>query len=104
MEPVRQVHKGIEYPYVHFVTVGNISDTFPCTTYVDHELANANPNAMLFVTHNWNPLGIPSDQGQSNNHPIGVWYDEGAQRWAIFNEDEEAMSEGRAFNVSVHAP
>jgi hypothetical protein len=104
MELQRQENAGIEYPFVHFVTAQNISDSFPCTTYVEHELTNDNPNAILFVTHNWNPLGMPSDQGQFNNHPIGVWYDEGAQRWAIFNEDEAAMSDGLAFNVSVYAP
>ncbi len=37
------------------------------------------------------------------NHPIGVWYDEGAQQWAIYNEDEEDMVEGVAFNVSAYA-
>jgi carboxypeptidase T len=89
--------------FVHRVTAQNISGTFPCTTYVDHPLTNANPNAILIVTHNWNPLGMPSNQGQFNNHPIGVWYDEGLQRWAIFNEDEAAMSEGVAFNVSVYS-
>jgi hypothetical protein len=104
MEPLRQENEGIEYPFVHFVTDENISDTFPCTTYVDHPLTNGNPNAILFVTHNWNPLGTPSNEGQFNDHPIGVWYDEGPQRWAIFNEDEEAMSEGVAFNVDVYAP
>ena len=85
MEPQRQENEGIEYPFVHFVTPENISDTFPCTTYVDHPLANGNPNAILFATHNWNPLGTPSNDGKFNNHPIGVWYDEGPQRWAIFN-------------------
>jgi hypothetical protein len=89
--------------FVHFVTAQNISGAFPCTTYVNHPLTNSNPNAILFVTHNWNPLGMPSDQGQFNNHPIGVWYDEGIQRWAIFNEDQAAMSEGVAFNVSVRS-
>ena len=93
----------IEYPIVHFVTAQNISGTSPCTTYVDHPLTNANPNTILFVTHNWNPLGMPSDQGQSNNHPIGVWYAQGRQQWGIFNEDEAAMTEGVAFNVSVYA-
>jgi|SRR5215212_5898082 len=27
--------------------------------------------------------GTPSSQGLFNNHPIGIWYDEGAQWWAI---------------------
>jgi len=88
---------------VHVVTGQNISNTFPCTTYVDHPLTNANPNAILFVTHNWNPLGMSSGQGQFNNHPIGVWYDESLQQWAIYNEEEADMVEGVAFNVSAYA-
>ena len=87
--------------FVHFVTAENISDKFPCTTYINHPLTNGNPNAILSATHNWNPLGMPSAQGQPNNHPIGVWYAQGRQQWGIFNEDEAAMVEGVAFNVSV---
>ncbi len=105
MEPARKENEGVEYPFVHFVAAENISDAFPCTTYVDHPLSNGNPNAILFVTHNWNPLGTSSDDGQFNNHPIGVWYDDGPrQQWAIFNEDEAAIDEGVAFNVDVYAP
>jgi len=89
--------------FVHFVTAQNISGTFPCTTYIDHPLTNGNPNAILFVTHNWNPLGLPSAKGQFNNHPVGVWYAQGRQQWGIFDEDEAAMVEGVAFNVSVYS-
>jgi hypothetical protein len=66
------------------------------STYLDNPLINDNPDAILFVTQVWNPGG---QGGIYNNHPIGVWYDASAQKWAIFNQDREAMPVGAAFTV-----
>jgi microsomal dipeptidase-like Zn-dependent dipeptidase len=52
----------------------------------------------LLVTPVWNP---PGSSGVYNNHPIGIWYDEGAGQWLIFNQDKIVMPHGAAFNVSV---
>ena len=79
--------------FIHIATEENVSSN---STYIDYPLANANLSALLFVTPNWNPEGSSNIY---NDHPIGVWYDPTAQRWAIFNEDREAMPIGAAFNV-----
>jgi hypothetical protein len=81
--------------FVHHATSENISTN---STYLDNPLTNDNPNIILYVTQNWNPGGAA---GTYNDHNIGVWYDPSRQRWAIFNQDREAMTEGAAFNVAV---
>ncbi|MCA1740779.1 MAG: hypothetical protein LC740_18750, partial [Actinobacteria bacterium] len=58
---------------------------------------NGNPNAVLYVTQNWNPGG--REGGTYNDHPVGVWYDTNREKWAIFNQDRAAIPEGAAFNV-----
>jgi hypothetical protein len=81
--------------FVHRATPENISAN---STYLDDPLTNNNPDAILYVTQNWNPGG---NGDTYNDHPIGVWYDSSRQRWAIFNQDREAMPDGAAFNVAV---
>ena len=87
----------IDSVFVHRATSESVSSN---STYLDNRLINGNPDAILSVTQNWNP---ESGDGAYNDHSVGVWYDEGAQRWAIFNQDRAAMSEGVAFNVVVAA-
>jgi len=81
--------------FVHHATPENISAN---STYLDNPLTNDNPNAILYVTQNFNPGG---ETGTYNDHPIGVWYDSSLQRWAIFNQDREAMPDEADFNVAV---
>ena len=81
--------------FVHRATAENISVN---STYLDNPLTNGNPNAVLYVTQDWNPGG---SGGTYNNHPIGVWYDAGRKKWAIFNQDRANMPNGAAFNVAV---
>lgn len=81
--------------FVHRATSENVSAN---SSYIDDPSTNGNPNAVLTVTQNWNPGG---DGGTYNAHPIGVWYDTDAEKWAIANEDRAAMPEGAAFNVVV---
>jgi sortase A len=67
------------------------------STYIDHPATNGNPDAFVIVT------GASSPEGEDYDHPIGVWYDryrEGG-RWAVFNQDEEAMREGAGFEVAI---
>jgi|SRR5215213_9601030 len=66
------------------------------STYLDNPLTNDNPDTILFVTQVWNPGG---QGGIYNDHAIGVWYDASAQKWAIFNQDREAMPVDAAFAV-----
>jgi hypothetical protein len=81
--------------FVHRATAENISAD---NTYLDSDVINDNPDAIVYVTPNWNPGG---EGGTYNDHPVGVWYDGERSRWAIFNQDREAMPEGAAFNVFV---
>jgi hypothetical protein len=83
--------------FVHTATAANIAGN---STYIDHSLTNDNPNAIVFVTPNWNPGGVG---GTYNDHPIGVWYSHGAKKWAIFNQDLASMPAGAAFNVLIPA-
>ena len=87
----------IDSVFIHRATAESISSN---STYLDNRLINDNPDAILSVTQNWNPEG---GDGVYNAHPVGVWYDDPAGRWAIFNEDRASMPEGAAFNVVVAA-
>ncbi len=80
--------------FVHSATAANLAGN---STYIDHPLANGNPNAIVLVTQNWNPGGV----GTYNNHPTGVWYYGWAKKWAVFNQDLAAMPSGADFNVLV---
>lgn len=81
--------------FVHRATPENISAN---STYLDNPLTNGDPNAIVYVTQNWNP---EDSSGTYNNRPIGVWYDSDRERWAIFNQDRAAMPEGADFNVGI---
>ena len=81
--------------FVHTATAANITGNW---TTIDHPLTNGNPNAIVLVTQNWNPSG---GSGTYNNHPIGVWYSNSAQKWSVFNQDLASMPDGAAFNVIV---
>ena len=83
--------------FVHRATAENVSEN---NTYLDSGVINDNPDAILYVTPNWNPGGEGSTY---NDHATGVWFDAERQRWAIFNQDREPMPEGAAFNVAVLA-
>ncbi|MBI4732718.1 MAG: hypothetical protein HY781_11470 [Chloroflexi bacterium] len=81
--------------FVHVANASNIAYNY---TYIDNPLTNNNPNALVFVTSNWNPGGVG---GTYNLASIGVWYDTSVQKWSIFNQDISAMPENAAFNVWV---
>ena len=82
---------------VHTATAASIAGN---STYMDHPLTNDNPNAIVLVTQNWNPGGVGNTY---NDHPIGVWYSNGAKKWAIFNQDLASMPTDAAFNVLIPA-
>ena len=87
------INGGAATTTVHTATIDNISLNY---TLIDHPLTNDNPNAFVTITQNWNPGDI---EGTYNDHEVGVWYN--GSKWGIFNQDEEAMPENAAFNVSV---
>ena len=79
--------------YTHYAGAANISGN---STYLDNPFINANPKATLMVTPSVNPY----NQGSIiDAHNLGVWYDNGRQRWAIFHQDGASMTVGAAYNV-----
>jgi hypothetical protein len=79
--------------YVHTTNTSNITNNW---TNLDNSVTNNNPQAVVFVTPNWNPTG---SSGTYDAHPIGVWYHNG--KWHIFNEDQTPIPVGASFNVVV---
>lgn len=75
--------------------VADASNTVGSLTRIDRPFTNDNPDAIVFVTVETTPP-TPADP-----HPIGVIYDVLAGRWAIFNEDDEAMPLGARFNLLI---
>jgi hypothetical protein len=84
------------HTFFHTTTVTNTAGNY---TLIYHPLTDQNPCALLFVTQNWNPGGGAG--GGVNDHPIGVRYFSGPQKWAIFHQDLAHMPAGIAFNVLV---
>ena len=81
--------------HTHQATADNTSSD---NTKISHPMLDDEPNALAFVTQNWNPGGVG---GVYNDHPIGVWYSEGSDQWTVLNEDQSAMPVGASFNVHV---
>ncbi len=83
--------------FVHIATASNTTDNYTC---IDHPRLNGNPNAIFFVTQNWNPGG---GSGIDNNQRIGVLYHIILAQWCIFNQggSSASMPVGAAFNVFI---
>jgi len=79
-----------------FVHRAKPDNTFRNTTYLQNPLTDDRPGAAVSVTQNWNPGG---GRGVYNNHPVGVFYDEDEERWAVYNLDGAQMPMGAAFNI-----
>jgi hypothetical protein len=79
--------------FVHKATTANILSH---STIIDYPLTNGNPNAIIFVTHNYDPGGVDEVY---LDEAIGVFYD--GSKWRIYNESGDAMTVGAAFNVFV---
>ena len=83
--------------FIQLTSAGNIENDF---TTINNPVCNGNPNAILIVTHSYNPGGGTLDT--YNNHPTGVFYT--GSSWCIYNEDRTAMAANIAFNVLVIVP
>jgi hypothetical protein len=64
-------------------------------TYISDPSINGNPDAIVLILRQSN-VG-----STSYNHNIGVWYEGGARKWAIFNQDRAAVPAGATFEVVV---
>jgi hypothetical protein len=81
--------------FVHRAGVLNTANNY---TYLDNELTNGEPDAVLSVTQNWNPGG---GRGVYNDHPVDTVYDAKLKKWAVFNRDGAPMPKGASFNIAV---
>ena len=82
---------------------GNLAVTD--TAYINNPYTNGNPNALVWVTQNFNthPGSFPGEYGGDlNPHNVGVKYDSFRGQWAIFNLDRQVIV-GAAFNVIVES-
>ena len=82
-------------PFVHRATDMNSRGDY---TYIDDSSIVGDPNAIVLVspTPDQESLGTAS-----YDHNIGVWYESGAEKWAIFNQDRAAVPAGATFEVVV---
>lgn len=64
---------------------------------INNAAANGNPNALVFVTANWNPGGAT---GVYDNHALGVFYRPDGH-WAIFHQDTTPYTPNASYNVMV---
>ena len=78
--------------FIQYATAANTSSYI---TTINNTLCNGDPNAILLVTHNFNPVGVP---GNYDTHPFSVYYN--GSRWTIYNDDFAAIT-GMSFNVLV---
>lgn len=86
----------VEAAFVHRASPENSRGDY---TYLDDPRTNENPDAVVLVTPRLDPEGI--GEGIYNAPNIGVWYESGEQKWAIFNQDLTAIPAGATFNVVV---
>ena len=66
-------------------------------TTINNSFCNNDPDAILIVTHNFNPGG--ASVLTLHNHAVGVVYSSG--KWKIYNDDVSNMATNIAFNVLV---
>ena len=85
-----------EVSFVHRATDENSRGDY---TYLDHPTINGEPDAVVLVTVSADREGAQGAYG----HNIGVWYEPGAQKWAIFNQDLAAVPAGATFRVVLPA-
>ena len=83
--------------FVHYADLVNTAGNY---TYLDNQLTNGEPDAVLSVTQNWNPGG---GRGVYNNHPVDIVYDAQVEKWAVYNRDGASIPKGAAFNIAVSA-
>ena len=78
-----------------FIHVANNTNTTGYLTTISNPVCDGDPNALLFVTHQYSPLGV---SGNFETHPYSVYYD--GSRWQIYNDDFASIT-NMSFNVLV---
>lgn len=80
--------------FIHLTSATNVSSY---VTFIDNPVCNGDPNAILLVTHSYNPPN--GTTATYHPHIVSLWYT--GTQWAIFNEDFANMQTNIAFNVLV---
>ena len=70
-------------------------------TTIDKTMTNGHPNAIIFVTPNYNP---GNTGGTNANFPLAVLYNTTLNKWQIINQSGGNMAAGTAFNVFSLSP
>jgi hypothetical protein len=85
----------VEATFVHRATEKNSRGDY---TYLSDPRINGDPNAVVLVA----PAPDRGEQASADyGHNVGVWYEPGKKKWAIFNQDLEPVPDGSAFEVVV---
>ncbi|HCY76843.1 MAG TPA: hypothetical protein DHV28_13055 [Ignavibacteriales bacterium] len=77
---------------------GNIAGA---TTQIDNPALNNNPDAIVYVTQNWNGGGLG---GVYNTSKVSTYYSASSHKWTIYNEDVLGMVENSKYNVYFGSP
>ncbi len=88
---------GIAYKasFIHRATKANSRGDY---TYIGDPSINGDSDAVVIAS----PTSDQEDIGTSTyKHNVGVWYEAGAKKWAIFNQDRAAVPAGATFEVEV---
>jgi hypothetical protein len=94
---IRVAGAGIGASTAAFIQLTAAANIGGDSSYINNPLCNGDPNALLFVTHNYNPPNGKTDT--FFNKAFGVWYT--GSEWAIYTEDQSAMPTNIAFNVLI---
>jgi hypothetical protein len=81
--------------FVHRAKEGNSRGDY---TYIGDPSMNGDPDAIVLASPTPEQENI---RPTSYEHNIGVWYEAGAGKWAIFNQDRAAVPAGATFEVEV---
>jgi len=84
-----------EVSFIHRATEENSRGDY---TYIGDPSINGDSDAVVLAS----PTADQRDIGTSSyKHNVGVWYEAGARKWAIFNQDRTAVPAGANFEVEV---
>ena len=84
----------------YLLQTATLANTTLNATAIDNPVLNNNPDALIYVSHNWNPP--ESDNEIYNDHPLGVQYI--ASAWNVVNVDGAPMPLNATFNVYYTLP
>ncbi len=96
--PAASQPKGLQSVAITFtVTTANSKGNW---ADIDNINTNNTANVFLNVTPSWSGSPLAFD-----THPVGVWYDGAASKWAVFNEGGmDAIPVGTTFNLLIDTP